>query len=1025
VSRPSDVFLLLFAAAAVAPAVAADPDPGPVLRVPEGFVAEKVAGDPDVVFPMFAELDERGRLFVAESSGLDLYEELEKLTRRCRVKLLEDADGDGRYERSRVFADSLVFPMGLAWRDGKLYVADPPDLAVLEDADGDGKADSRRSILTGFGHKDNGSLHGLTFGPDGLLYMTMGSPDGYRLRRGDGSFIEGKSGALIRCRPDGSDPEVLARGFDNLVEVVFTPHGEMIGTDNWFQLPAGGIRDALVHLADGGFYPRQTDEGTPFPITGDPLPAAELFPAVALSGLAIYRGTAFPPGMAGDLFSAQHNARKVGRHRLERDGSTFKAREIDFVSSEHPDFHPSDVLEAPDGSLLVVDTGGWYVHHCPTGRIRDSRAPGGIHRIRRAGARAPADPLGLAVAWDVAAPEALARLLGDARPAVADRAGRTLAARGAPATAALAAVIADPGAETTAKSRALWALSSVPGGAAAGAIRGALDSREPRVAAVAARAAALRADAGAAAALSRLLARDEPAVRFAAAEALARAGDGESIPGILEALAAGPDRFLEHALIHALHRLADGRRLEQALEHASPRVRKAALILLDQPPRRGLDPARVLSRLGSPDADLRRAAVGILARHPGWASAAAGFLRGLVEKKDLAEDEETALRELIASFARDAAVLEVLSDALASRGDEARVLLILEALAGGDAGKLPPRGIAGIATLMERGSPALRPAAARLAVALGSPELDPVLERLARDAGAPAGLRVEALRSVVARRPALDAPLFDLCLRGLRDEEPLSRLSAAAVVARARLTEDQLLAVLDAVRTDRIVSPDALLPAIERSAAARSAGAAIDYLGVALREGWRPREDDLERAARAFPEAVREEALGLIAILREAAEADRARLRGLEPLAEGGDPARGREIFLGRKGACSTCHRVGAEGGLVGPDLTRIGAVRSARDLLESIVLPSSTFAQGYETHAVVTADGEAASGIIARQSADGVVLRLASGAEARFARESIRVMERSAASLMPDGLDRTLGEEDLRDLLAFLRSLR
>jgi glucose/arabinose dehydrogenase len=68
--------------------------------------------------------------------------------------------------------------MGLAWRDGRLYLADPPELVALTDTDGDGRADQREVILSGFGHTDNGSLHGLTFGPEGLLYFTMGEPDG-------------------------------------------------------------------------------------------------------------------------------------------------------------------------------------------------------------------------------------------------------------------------------------------------------------------------------------------------------------------------------------------------------------------------------------------------------------------------------------------------------------------------------------------------------------------------------------------------------------------------------------------------------------------------------------------------------------------------------------------------------------------------------------------------------------------------------------------------------------------------------
>src|SRR5437867_6598981 len=123
----------------------------PQHHVPDGFILEKVAGEQQVVFPMFAALDDRGRLFVTESSGLDLYAEVTALSRKCRVRLLEDRDGDERYESSKVFADRLVFPMGIAWRGGKLYVADPPDLIVLEDKDGDGRADERTVLLTGFG----------------------------------------------------------------------------------------------------------------------------------------------------------------------------------------------------------------------------------------------------------------------------------------------------------------------------------------------------------------------------------------------------------------------------------------------------------------------------------------------------------------------------------------------------------------------------------------------------------------------------------------------------------------------------------------------------------------------------------------------------------------------------------------------------------------------------------------------------------------------------------------------------------
>src|SRR5262245_10997215 len=550
------------------------------LHVPDGYAIERV--DADLVFPMFACFDDRGRLFVAESSGLDLYAELKAQTRKCRIKLLEDPDEKGRFRKSSVFLDNLVFPMGLVWRDGKLHVADPPDLVTYEEKDG--KAVNRKVVLTGFGHVDNGSLHGLTFGPDGLLYMTMGQPDGYTFKRRDGKPVHGKNGALLRCRPDGSDPEVLSRGFENLVEVAFTPRGDVIGTVNWFQRPVGGLRDALVHLVPGGRYPLYEDRGTHEPITGEFLQAVSLFPAVALSGLERYRGQAFT-GMQGQLFSAQHNARKVGRHVLIPEGATFRTQDFDFVSSDSPDFHPSDVLEDADGSLLVIDTGSWYVHHCPTGRIRKVKATGGLYRVSKVGTPKIDDPRGLKIDWDKAIAQKLANLLGDSRPAVRDRTQQTLTARGRDAIAPTTLILKHSK-NLIARQHALWALAGMDAPQALPPLRAALDDADINIAIPAIRSLALREDRESTRRFEGLLNHEDPAVRLAAAEALARCGDAKSLTPIWKALIREPmDRFLEHALIHAAYHVADTAALEEALHSLHPRVKKAALILLDQPPR--------------------------------------------------------------------------------------------------------------------------------------------------------------------------------------------------------------------------------------------------------------------------------------------------------------------------------------------------------------------------------------------------------------------------------------------------------
>jgi glucose/arabinose dehydrogenase len=117
--------------------------------------------------------------------------------------MLEDVDGDGRYDRSRVFADRMVFPGGVLWHVGALYVTSAPSLWKLEDLDGDGTCDRRTEIVTGFGSTGNGAdLHGPFLGPDGWLYFSDGR-NGHRVTLGDGTMWEGKAAAVYRCRTDG------------------------------------------------------------------------------------------------------------------------------------------------------------------------------------------------------------------------------------------------------------------------------------------------------------------------------------------------------------------------------------------------------------------------------------------------------------------------------------------------------------------------------------------------------------------------------------------------------------------------------------------------------------------------------------------------------------------------------------------------------------------------------------------------------------------------------------------------------
>ncbi len=918
------------------------------LHVPPDFSIERVSG-PEVRFPMFAALDDRRRLYVTESSGKDLYAELQKSVRDCRIRRLEDRDGDERYETSLIFAEGLVPSMGLAWRGGKLYVADPPDLITLEDTDGDGRADKRTVILSGFGHSDNGSLHGLIFGPDGWLYLTMGEPDGFRLKRRDGTMLEGKSGALLRCRPDGSDIEVVARGFVNLVEVVFLPSGDIIGTDNWFQEPADGIRDALVHLLNGGLYPYAPEIGTPQPVTGEPLPALALYPAVALSGLEVYRGTQFPPTLRGNLFSAQHNTRKLGRHQLTRVGSTFRSTDEDFVWTDDPDFHPSDVLEDADGSLLVVDTGSWYVHHCPTGRIRTSPALGGIHRVR----------------WN---PKLAS---GETKPTPQD-----------------------PTDVLTAELRAFGR----------------------------------RGDTNAASRLVPLLQHQAAPVQLAAAESLADCGSSNDVPALIRRLAEPADPHLEHALCFALFRLANLSQLTAALDHPSPRVQRAALVLLDQSPHNALEASAVVARVFAGDPALRRAAQTSLRRHPAWVEQALPVMERLMMSSAPAPAELDSLRGFVIAFAQQPAVAELLAKAVVTEPGAVPALRValLDAMAQTSRDKLPGGWREAFGAALRSTFPDIRAQALRGVNALRLNGLEKELQSIARDPTSDATLRLQALRALTRPQSTLDPADFALLVAELTSTNAASRrLVAVEILAGSRLAADQFAAFVNAVSNDPMVSPVVVLTTLPsgKLGAAESAGL-LNYLRVALRAGWQLTEAQLTAVGQVVPAERASELEQLGKEVRRAVERQHQQLVALEPLLRGGDATQGRTIFETKVG-CANCHRIAGHGGLVGPDLTKIGAIRAGRDLIESIVMPSATFAQGYDTYTATLPDGETITGIRVRQADDSMVLRDASGAETRIPGGKDVKVERQRLSLMPEGLLAALNESEIRHLLAYLQSLK
>jgi putative heme-binding domain-containing protein len=302
--------------------------------------------------------------------------------------------------------------------------------------------------------------------------------------------------------------------------------------------------------------------------------------------------------------------------------------------------------------------------------------------------------------------------------------------------------------------------------------------------------------------------------------------------------------------------------------------------------------------------------------------------------------------------------------------------------------------------------------------------VDPLLE-LGRDARQSDDLRTGALEAAAPALKSLDSPLFAFLLAHLDpDTAPLRRLAAARVLGRVPLETDQLLELAGAVQQSGAMVLPQLLPAFERSRNPNVGAALVGALGKAPGR-LAVTVPALHRALQNYPAGIRQRVEPLIRRLDRDRSEQAARLVELLPLIEHGDAVRGRQVFFGPRVACSTCHTVRGEGGHVGPDLSRVGAVRTPRDLLEAILFPSASFARGYEPVAVATGDGQVYTGVVLRETTDAIQLVAADRSEISIPRLKIEAIEPSRVSVMPQGLDANLSKAELSNLIAFLGSLR
>jgi putative membrane-bound dehydrogenase-like protein len=955
------------------------------LRVPEGFEVTEFADNTLANDIYCLTLDPKGRVVV---SG------------RGYIRLLLDENGDGRAERALDFAAAPKDgAMGLFWENDTLFCMGEGGLRRYTEAEGQGRSKPPELLYrlkTGGEH----DAHAIRRGPDGCLYILCGNGTGISAKhatRPESPIRQPVAGCVLRLDPDFKGCAIVADGFRNPYAFDFNDDGDLFTYDSdnercvslpWYE------STRCYHVVEGGHYgwqsPQHAQTWRMPPYFVDVVAPVATLGRGSPTGLVCYRHTQFPQKYHGGLFLCDWTFGRIYFLRLERHGSTYRARpEVFLQATGENGFAPTAAAVHPKTGDLYVSIGGRgtrgavYRIHYSRGKAETRQRPEKALRNERLSD--PARLVEQALADDphqrrraLEAIESHSHRFNLEQLARVVRANSTHADRGLRQITAKLLASLDEGQRKRIERPKDNALAGITWGLSQPTFALSHLLTERNVAAPT----RLEAVRIVQLALGDLMAAN---MKGSVWEGYSRRRDDVVVPAAtLEALrSAFPSGHadLDRELSRTLAMLED--------DDPNVLTRVADRLTGDSDPIEDVHYLIVLARLRAPrnDAITKRTATALLA------------LEGKCARRRLNRDTNWPLRvaELHAELGRKDAALNavLLGDPTFGRAD--RVLFA----------RCPGFDRRRAAEILLNASQkdadfVWNADVVALLDSLPFERVAPVLRRLWGEQGVNDAILVQ-----LSRRPqpedrarfveGLGSPRLDLVTRclGALEKLPLPR-------PHRQHDRDETLAVLLALRR---------LPQEKEMEKVRKR--LLAYLSQRTGQKWTEQSAWMDWFVRTYPEHAARlndtDGVDVSAWNKRLAKVDWSK----------GDAERGRLIFA--KASCAACHS-GAQA--LGPDLHGVTGRFSRGDLFTAIVQPSKDVSPRYRTTQITTAEGKVYQGLIVYEAVDSVLLQTGPAATIRLTNPQIRERRQTTTSLMPTGLLDRLDDPSIADLYAYLQSL-